>query len=152
MVKSLDTVVHISKTKQKTLKTTKGVTLIALIITILVLLILAGIAFNAVLGENGLLKRTAGAGEVERRKNYEERLLFIITDEVTESYEQKTILDRDKIKTRIEQEKSERKRKLDRLCRRWRRWKNRSNIKRKRYVLYKRRRRELENRICGRNK
>ena len=41
----------------------KGVTLVALIITIIVLLILAGVAFNTLLGDNGLLRRAQGAGE-----------------------------------------------------------------------------------------
>ena len=35
----------------------KGITLISLVITIVVLLILAGISINAVVGDNGIIKK-----------------------------------------------------------------------------------------------
>ena len=40
--------------QMKSLKSKKGITLIALVITIIVLLILAGVSINAVIGENGI--------------------------------------------------------------------------------------------------
>ena len=45
--------------KEKTLKTNKGITLIALVITIIVMLILAGVSISLVLDENnGIIKRS----------------------------------------------------------------------------------------------
>ena len=43
--------------KQKSLKNTNGITLIALVVTIVVLLILAGISISMVLGNNGLITK-----------------------------------------------------------------------------------------------
>ena len=40
---------------RKTIKETKGITLIALVVTIVILLILAGISINLVLGDNGII-------------------------------------------------------------------------------------------------
>lgn len=39
------------------LKSKKGITLVALVVTIVVLLILAGVSINAVLGDNGIIKK-----------------------------------------------------------------------------------------------
>lgn len=51
------------------MKNTKenGITLIALIITIIILLILASISISAVLGDNGIIKRTQETGEKWRK-------------------------------------------------------------------------------------
>ena len=51
------------------MKNTKenGITLIALIITIIILLILASISISAVLGDNGIIKRTQEVGEKWRK-------------------------------------------------------------------------------------
>ena len=35
----------------------KGITLIALVVTVVVLIILAGVSINAVLGDNGIIKK-----------------------------------------------------------------------------------------------
>ena len=43
--------------QMKSLKSKKGITLIALVITIIVLLILAGVSINAVIGENGIASK-----------------------------------------------------------------------------------------------
>ena len=45
MVKSM-------KTKERT-----GITMIALVVTVVVILILAGISINAIVGDNGIIKR-----------------------------------------------------------------------------------------------
>lgn len=39
------------------LKNKKGITLIALVVTVVVLIILAGVSINAVLGDNGIIKK-----------------------------------------------------------------------------------------------
>ena len=49
--------------KETNVKKQKGVTLIALMITIIVLLILAGVAINAIAGENGILKEGKQAAD-----------------------------------------------------------------------------------------
>ena len=49
------------------MKNKRGVTLIALIITIVVLLILAGVAFNTVLGDEGILGKASEAAETSKR-------------------------------------------------------------------------------------
>ena len=46
---------------RKTLKNTKGITLIALVITIVVLLILAGVSINAIFSENGIINKAKDA-------------------------------------------------------------------------------------------
>lgn len=48
---------------KRTLKNTRGITLIALVVTIIVLLILAGVSITAVFGEKGLLKQVEIAKE-----------------------------------------------------------------------------------------
>jgi len=46
------------------IKNTKGITLIALVVTIIILIILATISINAILGENGLIKKSEAAKEL----------------------------------------------------------------------------------------
>ena len=48
---------------QKLKGNTRGITLIALVITIIVTLILAGIAINALTGENGIITKATDAKE-----------------------------------------------------------------------------------------
>ena len=45
------------KHKEKKRQENKGITLIALVVTIVVLIILATVSINAVLGQNGLIKK-----------------------------------------------------------------------------------------------
>ncbi len=49
------------KINESKFKNNKGITLIALVVTIVVLLILAGISINALIGDNGLIKRAQDA-------------------------------------------------------------------------------------------
>ena len=43
----------------------KGITLVALVVTIIVLIILAGVSFNLVLGENGIITRAQEAKKAQ---------------------------------------------------------------------------------------
>ena len=52
------------KYKNNTLKSSKGITLIALVVTIIVLLILAGISISMLSGDNGILQRATDAKEL----------------------------------------------------------------------------------------
>lgn len=49
------------KTKERIIKSKQGITLIALIITIIVLLILAGVALNALIGNNSIIENADNA-------------------------------------------------------------------------------------------
>jgi len=51
----------------KSLKNTKGITLVALVVTIVVLIILAVISINVALGEGGIIQRSQQAEQVQRR-------------------------------------------------------------------------------------
>ena len=48
------------------LKNKKGITLIALVVTVVVLIILAGVSINAVLGDNGIIKKANQAASVTK--------------------------------------------------------------------------------------
>ena len=64
------------------MKKQKGITLIALVVTIVVLIILATISINAVLGENGLIKRAEKAQEVHANSTIaEEEALNTLLDD-----------------------------------------------------------------------
>ena len=63
-----------------------GVTLVALIITIIVLLILAGVAFNTLLGDSGLLNRASNAGDITKKTALQEQVELDISDVVTGLY------------------------------------------------------------------
>ena len=54
-------------------KTSRGITLVALVVTIVVLIILATISINAVLGENGLIKKAQQAQEVHEQGEQQEQ-------------------------------------------------------------------------------
>ena len=56
-----------SKTRRKNSERNKGITLVALVVTIVILIILATISINAVLGENGLIKRSEKAAGVSSK-------------------------------------------------------------------------------------
>ena len=51
------------KHKEKRIQENKGITLIALVVTIMVLIILATVSINAVLGQNGIIKKAKQAKE-----------------------------------------------------------------------------------------
>ena len=54
------------KINSKELKEIDGITLVALVVTIVVLIILATISINAVIGENGIIRRAQQAKEVNQ--------------------------------------------------------------------------------------
>ena len=67
---------------EQMMKKQKGITLIALVVTIVVLIILATISINAVLGENGLIKRAEKAQEVHANSTIaEEEALNTLLDD-----------------------------------------------------------------------
>ena len=68
------------------LKSKKGITLVALVVTIVVLLILAGVSINAVLGDNGIIKKANQAASVTKEAEVKEAinrtiLEFYLTDD-----------------------------------------------------------------------
>ena len=68
------------------LKNKKGITLIALVVTVVVLIILAGVSINAVLGDNGIIKKANQAASVTKEAEVKESinrtiLEFYLTDD-----------------------------------------------------------------------
>ena len=61
----------------KTIKTSKGITLISLIVTIIVLLILAGVSISILTGKNGIITKAKEASEQTRRGEVKEELHLI---------------------------------------------------------------------------
>ena len=56
------------------MKNNKGITLVALVVTIVVLLILAGVSINAVLGDNGIIKKANQAASVTKEAEVKEAI------------------------------------------------------------------------------
>ena len=56
------------------LKNKKGITLVALVVTIVVLLILAGVSINAVLGDNGIIKKANQAASITKEAEVKEAI------------------------------------------------------------------------------
>ena len=56
------------------LKNKKGITLIALVVTVVVLIILAGVSINAVLGDNGIIKKANQAASVTKEAEVKEAI------------------------------------------------------------------------------
>ena len=81
----------------KNINNNKGITLIALVITIIIMLILAGVGVVTLTGENGLLKRASGAGDVATESHEKE----LIQAEVRSSYSRKGDLDIGTVNTNI---------------------------------------------------
>ena len=50
----------------------KGITIISLVVTIVVLIILAGVTFNGVIGENGILNSSKRNKETHLNETYQE--------------------------------------------------------------------------------
>ena len=44
----------------------KGITLIALVVTVVVLIILAGVSINAVIGDDGIIKKTQNSANLTK--------------------------------------------------------------------------------------
>ena len=68
------------------MKNNKGITLVALVVTIVVLLILAGVSINAVLGDNGIIKKANQAASITKEAEVKEAinrtiLEFYLTDD-----------------------------------------------------------------------
>ena len=64
----------------------KGITLIALVVTVVVLIILAGVSINAVLGDNGIIKKANQAASVTKEAEVKEtinrtKLEFYLTND-----------------------------------------------------------------------
>ena len=70
------------------LKNKKGITLIALVVTVVVLIILAGVSINAVLGDNGIIKKANQAASVTKEAEVKEaiNLSLIHISEPTRPY------------------------------------------------------------------
>ena len=62
-----------SNVNTNSMKSNKGITLIALVVTIVVLIILATISINAVLGENGLIRKAEQAKELQEQTTAKEQ-------------------------------------------------------------------------------
>lgn len=60
----------------------KGITLISLVVTIIVLLILAGITFNMLFGENGLLNRATDATEEYSKAEAKDKVKLLLSEYV----------------------------------------------------------------------
>ena len=56
------------------MKKNKGITLVALVVTIVVLLILAGVSINAVLGDNGIIKKANQAASITKEAEVKEAI------------------------------------------------------------------------------
>ncbi len=64
----------------------RGITLIALVITIIVLIILAGVAINALVGENGIITQAQKAkNDTEQGKKDEERGLLSLEEQINQA-------------------------------------------------------------------
>ena len=73
---------------KRILKTERGITLMALVISIIVLLILAGVSVNAIIGENGILKRASGAVESNRDGTAEQDVSMAWASAITEYWQE----------------------------------------------------------------
>lgn len=62
---------------KKTIRTSRGITLIALVITIIVLLILATVSIATLTGKNGILTKSQQAVETHKKAEYAERIQLI---------------------------------------------------------------------------
>ena len=68
------------------LKNKKGITLIALVVTVVVLIILAGVSINAVIGDDGILKKAQNSANLTKEAEVKESinrtiLEFYLTDD-----------------------------------------------------------------------
>ena len=75
----------LKKTKE-IIETNNGITVLALVITIVLLLILAGMSINFVLGENGIVLKSAEAREKQQIADYKEAIDLILIDAHMQTY------------------------------------------------------------------
>lgn len=57
-----------------------GITLVTLVVTVIVMLILAGVTFNLLIGDNGILKRTRESKEIYEKQAAKEKLELAMGD------------------------------------------------------------------------
>ncbi|MFR8116635.1 MAG: type II secretion system protein, partial [Clostridia bacterium] len=55
-------------------KEMKGITLVALVVTIVVLLILAGVSINAVIGDDGIIKKAQNSANLTKEAEVKEAI------------------------------------------------------------------------------
>lgn len=67
----------------KKIRNERGITLIVLVITIIVLLILAGVTFNALSGENGIITRAKDAKQKVEETNVDEQINLAVLSAIT---------------------------------------------------------------------
>ena len=83
-------------------RNTKGITLIALVITIIILIILAGVAINALVGENGIITQAQRAKEeTQQGKRDEQGGLLSLEQQIDEALGQTYILEKGVNKPRL---------------------------------------------------
>lgn len=71
------------KEKNKNMRNSKGITLVALVVTIIVLIILAGVSINLVLGDNGIIIKVHEARQAQEIAEIKENLqMEILTKEL----------------------------------------------------------------------
>ena len=73
--------------EQKSLKNSKGITLIALVITIIVLLILAGVSIATLSGDNGVLTKASDAKVVNEMGALKDEIVLKATEGMSDYYE-----------------------------------------------------------------
>lgn len=67
----------------KKIRNQRGITLIVLVITIIVLLILAGVTFNALSGENGIITRAKDAKQKVEETDVDEQINLAVLSAIT---------------------------------------------------------------------
>lgn len=85
----------------KSIKTQKGITLIALVITIIILLILAAVSINIILGQDGILQRAKDAKEKTEIAQEKEILQLSLMDIMLRN-NGKLVFDEETLKSAIE--------------------------------------------------
>ncbi len=69
-------------------KEMKGITLVALVVTIVVLLILAGVSINAVIGDDGIIKKAQNSANLTKEAEVKEAINRTILEfYLTKDYE-----------------------------------------------------------------
>ena len=69
------------------MKNKRGITLIALVLTVIIMIILAGISFNALVGDNGILSNVMTAKEKQEDQGAKEELQLAWSARMSKFYE-----------------------------------------------------------------
>ena len=80
-----------------------GITLISLVITIIIIVILAGVALNATLGEDGLIKKAQQARDLQKMQEGKEKLELELNDILMDAMLNKKTLTINELKERLDQ-------------------------------------------------